>query len=57
MFPIGLIWFIYTAAEEELDFFSFPMVLQYVAEDIASFVGLGQQSTFTPIDRLASLLH
>lgn len=54
MFPVGLAWVIYIAAQEELDFFSFPMVLQSVAEDVAIFVGLKQQLIFIPIDRSAS---
>lgn len=54
MFPVGLAWFIYIAAEEELDFFSFPMILQSVAKDIAVFVGLGKPSIFTTADRSAS---
>lgn len=54
MFPVGLAWVVYIAAQEELDFFSFPMVLESVVEDVAVFVGLKQQLIFVPIDRSAS---
>lgn len=55
MFPVGLAWVVYIAAQEELDFFSFPMVLQSVVEDVAIFAGLKQQLIFIPIiDRSAS---
>lgn len=57
MFPVGLAWFIYIAAEEELDFFSFPMILRSVVKDIAVFVGLGKPSIFTAVDRSASPLR
>lgn len=57
MFPVGLAWFIYIAAHEELDFFSFPMVLQSVIEDMTIFVGLKRQLIFTPIDRSAFPFH
>lgn len=53
MFPACLAWFIYLAAKEELDFFSFPMILQSVAEDLAVFVGLKEQGEFVVTDRSA----